>query len=126
MNSTVLECLTIDKTCSIMNHMKILIAALVFTSCTFTVKDVEANDYNTAVLGHILTEKIKGTDMDESSIANAETQRLIHNMSLDIIEVVFKSMPSILDGISADMRSKADKNYKCALQSDEYRNKDCN
>ena len=121
-----LECLTIDKTCSIMNHMKILIAALLFTSCTFTVKDVEANDYNTAVLGHILTEKMKGTDMDESSIANAETQRLIHNMSLDIIEVVFKSMPSILDGISADMRSKADKNYKCALQSDEYRNKDCN
>ena len=109
-----------------MNHMKILIAALVFTSCTFTVKDIEANDYNTAVLGHILTEKMKGTDMDESSIAIAETQRLIHNMSLDIIEVVFKSMPSILDGISADMRSKADKNYKCALQSDEYRNKDCN
>ena len=121
-----LECLTIDKTCSIMNHMKILIAALLFTSCTFTVKDVEANDYNTAVLGHILTEKMKGTDMDVSSIANAETQRLIHNMSLDIIEVVFKSMPSILDGISADMRLKVDKNYKCALQSDEYRNKDCN
>ena len=109
-----------------MNNMKILIVALIITSCTFKFNDVEANDYNTAVIGHILTEKMKGTDIDESSIANAETQRLIHNMSLDIIEVVFNSMPSILDGISANMRAKADKNYKCALQSDEYKNKDCN
>ena len=26
----------------------------------------------------------------------------------------------------ADMRAKADKNYKCSLQRDEYKNKDCN
>ena len=34
-------------------------------------------------------------------------------------------MPNILDGIAADMRLKADKNYKCALQPEEYKNKDC-
>ena len=89
------------------------------------VETASANDYNTAVIGHILTETIKGTDMDEGAIMNAETQRLLHTMSLEIIQVVFNNMPNILDGIAADMRLKADKNYKCALQPEEYKNKDC-
>ena len=89
------------------------------------VETASANDYNTAVIGHILTETIKGTDMDEGAIMNAETQRLLHTMSLEIIQVVFNNMPNILDGIAADMRMKADKNYKCALQPEEYKNEDC-
>ena len=104
----------------------IILCSILLVSCTFKIKDVEANDYNTAVIGHILTETIKGTDMDEGAIMNAESQRLLHKMSLEIIQVIFNNMPNILDGISADMRAKADKNYKCALQSDEYKNKDCN
>ena len=89
------------------------------------VETASANDYNTAVIGHILTETIKGTDLDEGAIMNAETQKLLHTMSLEIIQVVFNNMPNILDGIAADMRLKADKNYKCALQPEEYKNKDC-
>ena len=54
-----------------------------------------------------------------------EIKRLMHNMSLEIISVMMKSLPSILDGISAQMRLEADKMYKCALQSDDYKNKDC-
>ena len=104
----------------------IILCSILFVSCTFKIKHAEANDYNTAVLGHILTETVKGTDIDHSEIFSAETQRQIHNMSLQVIQVIFNNMPNILDGISADMRAKADKNYKCALQSDEYRNKDCN
>ena len=103
----------------------IILCSILFVSCTFKIKDVEANDYNTAVIGHILTETIKGTDMDEGAIMNAETQRLLHTMSLEIIQVVFNNMPNILDGIAADMRLKADKNYKCSLQPEEYKNKDC-
>ena len=89
------------------------------------VETASANDYNTATGAHILTEIIKGTDLDEGAIMNAETQRLLHTMSLEIIQVVFNNMPNILDGIAADMRMKADKNYKCALQPEEYKNEDC-
>ena len=42
-----------------------------------------------------------------------------------MISVLQKYLPSMLDSISAELRAKADKNYKCALQSDEYKNKDC-
>ena len=89
------------------------------------VETASANDYNTATGAHILTEVIKATDLDEGAIMNAETQRLLHTMSLEIIQVVFNNMPNILDGIAADMRLKADKNYKCSLQPEEYKNKDC-
>ena len=89
------------------------------------VESASANDYNTATGAHILTEVIKGTDLDEGAIMNAETQRLLHTMSLEIIQVVFNNMPNILDGTAADMRLKADKNYKCSLHPEEYKNKDC-
>ena len=89
------------------------------------VESASANDYNTATGAHIITETIKGTDIDHSAVMNAEVQRLMHNMSLEIIQVIFNNMPNILDGIAADMRLKADKNYKCSLQPEEYKNKDC-
>ena len=89
------------------------------------VQDVSANDYKTATTAHIITETIKGTDIDHSAVMNAEVQRLMHNMSLEIIQVIFNNMPNILDGIAADMRLKADKNYKCSLQPEEYKNKEC-
>ena len=50
--------------------------------------------------------------MDYSEILNSETQRLIHSMSLDIIDIIFETMPSILDSISAELRLQADKDYK--------------
>ena len=43
-----------------------------------------------------------------------------------MISAFEKHLPSILDSISAQLRSEADKKYKCALQSDEYKNKECN
>ena len=105
---------------------KLLIVVCVWIWGLFLfVETASANDYNTATGAHILTEIIKGTDLDEGAIMNAETQRLLHTMSLEIIQVVFNNMPNILDGISAEMRAKADKNYKCNLQSKEYKNKDC-
>ena len=103
---------------------KILLLSFILVGCSFSFK-TNANDYNTATGVHIITETLKGTDMDYSEILNSETQRLIHSMSLDIIDIIFETMPSILDSISADMRSKADKNYKCSLQSNDYKNKEC-
>ena len=105
---------------------KILVLfSFIFMSCTFSLKNAEANDYNSATAIFLITEKLKGTNLDEGAIMNAETQRLIHKMSLDIIDVMFDNLPNILDSISADMRLKADKNYKCSLQSNDYKNKEC-
>ena len=102
----------------------LILLSFVLVSCSFSFK-ADANDYNTATGVHIITETLKGTDMDYSEILNSETQRLIHSMSLDIIDIIFETMPSILDSISAELRLQADKDYKCALQSNDYKNKEC-
>ena len=48
-------------------------------------------------------------------------------MSLDMINIVFQTMPDILDGISSQLRQEADLRYKCSLQNDwiTYVNKEC-
>ena len=98
----------------------VFIALFIFTNA-------KANDYNTATITHIITETIKGTDIDHQSLLNAETQKLIHQMSLDMINIVFQTMPNILDNISAQLRQEADLRYKCSLQNDwvTYANKEC-
>ena len=63
----------------------LVLLSFILMSCTFSFKNSEANDYNSATAIFLITEKLKGTNLDEGAIMNAETQRLIHKMSLDII-----------------------------------------
>ena len=39
--------------------------------------------------------------------------------------ILLQYMPNILDTISAQLRLELDKQYKCSLQSEEYKNKEC-
>ena len=103
----------------------IIVNAIIWFGLSSFMSSAKANDYNTATTVHIITETLKGTDMDHSAIMNAEIQKLVHNFSMEIIAVFSNNLPSILDSISAELRANADKNYKCALQSDDYKNKDC-
>ena len=98
------------------------IIALAFLLITGAAK---SDEKTTAIVGHVITQKVQNNDMDHSAVANAELNRQMHQLSLEILAVVFNNMPDILDGISAQMRLEADKMYKCSLQ-DDYKNKDCN
>ena len=46
----------------------------------------------------------------------------MHKYSLEMIELL-QNMPNILDSISAELRKELDKQYKCSLQSKNYKNK---
>ena len=83
-----------------------------------------ANDYNKAVIGHVIQTEIQGNSVD-TSVLEAEIQKIAHTFSLEMISAFEKHLPSILDSISAQLRANADKKYKCALQSDDYKNKEC-
>ena len=74
-----------------------------------------ANEYNKAVIGHVISEKLKGTDIDTSKLMEQELQKLAHQFTIESIFVLQKYLPSILDGIAADLRLKADNEYKCKL-----------
>ena len=95
----------------------ILILLLVWFGLNAFAKSVNANDYNTAVVAHIIKEKISGNNVD-TSVLEGELQRLMHLYALEIVDVIEKQLPSILESLAADIRLKADSKYKCELLKD--------
>tara|TARA_X000000368_G_scaffold369284_1_gene317748 strand:- start:62 stop:391 length:330 start_codon:yes stop_codon:yes gene_type:complete len=85
----------------------------------------KADTKTEAIIGHVITQTIQGNDMDHAEVFSHELNALVHQFSIDMIEIITKNMPNILDSISAEMRKEADKKYKCSLQSEDYKNKEC-
>ena len=75
-----------------------------------------------AFLYFIHTSTVKAHDTGE--VVKDETARLIHQLAINLTHEMFRSMPAILDSISAEMREQIDLKYKCSLQ-DDYKNKEC-
>ena len=95
----------------------IFIGLMIWLGLNAFAKSVNANDYNTAVIGHIITQKVQGNNVD-TSVLEGELQRLMHLYALDMIDVIEQHLPNILEGIAADIRMKADIEYKCSLLKD--------
>jgi hypothetical protein len=85
----------------------------------------KADEKTTAIIGHVITQAIQGNEMDHTEVFTNELNNLIHTFSVDMIDIIMEHMPNILDSISAELRQEADKKYKCSLQDDDYKNKEC-
>ena len=77
------------------------------------------------IVGHVITQTIQGNDMDHAEVMSNELAALMHQYSIEMTHILLQYMPSILDTISAQLRQELDKNFKCSLQSDDYKNKEC-
>ena len=77
----------------------------------------KADDYNTAVIGHVITEKVSGNGVD-TSVLEAEMQKLAYNFALQMTDVLEKNLPVILESLAAELRQNADSEYKCKLLED--------
>jgi ERCC4-type nuclease len=85
----------------------------------------KANDYNTAVIGHIITQKIQGNNVD-TSVLEAEIHKLTYKFALEMTSVLEKHLPNILESIASELRSKADSEYKCQLlKNSKIKDKEC-
>ena len=62
--------------------------------------------------------------MDHSEVLSDDLARIAHMYTIDMLISVQKHLPYILEGAIADMRLKADTEYKCKLQGDS-KNKEC-
>ena len=83
---------------------------------------VKADDYNTAVIGHVISETIKNTDIDTSYIIEQELEKLAHKFVLDSIYIIQAYLPEILDGVVTDLKLKTDQKYKEELLNGENSN----
>ena len=86
------------------------------------VQSVKASDYNKAVIGHVIQNHEL---IDEKELMADEISKLAHRHSIELISILQAYLPAILDGIAADLRMKSDVAYKCSLQPDNYKNKEC-
>ena len=87
---------------------------------------VQANDKTTVVVGHIISETIKGTDIDISYIMEKELEGAAHKFLIEATSILQMYLPAILEGVAADLRLKADKEYKCRLLENGGMNDGCN
>ena len=83
---------------------------------------VKADDYNTAVIGHVISETIKNTDIDTSYIIEQELEKLAHKFVIDSIYIIQAYLPEILDGVVTDLKLKTDQKYKEELLNGENSN----
>tara|TARA_B100000508_G_C11262880_1_gene181925 strand:+ start:216 stop:542 length:327 start_codon:yes stop_codon:yes gene_type:complete len=103
----------------------IFLLAVLWLGLSAFANSVKADTKTEAIIGHVITQAIQGNDMDHAEVFSNEMNNLIHQFSLDMIEIITKNMPNILDSISAELRKQADEKYKCSLQDKNYKNKEC-
>ena len=87
---------------------------------------VQANDKTTVVVGHVVSETIKGTDIDISYIMEKELEAVAHKFMIESISILQAYLPAILEGVAADLRLKADHEYKYKLLENGGMNDGCN
>ena len=73
-----------------------------------------ADDYNQAVVAHVIKEKISGNGVD-MSVLEAEMHKLAYSFALEATDIIEKHLPNILESIATELRMNADSKYKCAL-----------
>ena len=103
----------------------IFILAVLWLGLSAFANSVKAETKTEAIIGHVITQAIQGNDIDHTEVLTNELNTLMHQFSIDIMETLLQNMPNILDSISAQLRQELDKQYKCSLQSEDYKNKEC-
>ena len=79
---------------------------------------VKADEYNTAVIGHVVSETIKGTDIDHQKLLEAEMSKMAHTFTLQLVNVLQQHLPYIMDSVMTQLRLDLDKKHKCLLLKD--------
>ena len=83
-------------------------------------------EYNKAVIGHVIQSTVNGTNVDVSKLMEGELEKLAHQFAIESISILQAYLPAILDGVATDLRLKADKEYKCALlEGSKIEDKEC-
>ena len=103
----------------------ILLLAVLWLGLSAFANSVKAETKTEAIIGHVITQAIQGNDMDHAEVMGNELKALMHQYSIEMTHVLLQYMPNILDSISAQLRQELDKQYKCSLQSEDYKNKEC-
>ncbi len=80
----------------------------------FVIFPAKAQTYNEAVLGHIITENIRG-GINNEAVMQAELQRAAYIFGMKSIDILESYLPSMLDGVKRDLQIEVEEKYKDVL-----------
>ena len=87
---------------------------------------LKADERVITTTGHVISETIKGNDIDQMKVLEGELENLVHKFALEIIPIIQASLPLIMDRVMTDLRLELDKQHKCLLLKDsKIKDKDC-
>ena len=89
----------------------IFLLAVLWLGLSAFADSVKADEYNKAVVAHVIKENISGNGVD-MSVLEAEMAKIAYKFSLEMTSVLEKHLPSILESIANELRMKADEKYK--------------
>ena len=105
-----------------MKKLLLILALLWFGLVSFQ-NSVKANDYATTVIGHVIQNH---KDIDHSKLFEAEMTKLMHSVSIEMVSILQKHLPYIMDGVMTELKLELDKTHKCLLLKDsKIKDKDC-
>ena len=79
-----------------------------FGILTSAITKAKAGEYETAVIGHIIT---NSSEIDKEKLFEAEMAKIGHKYALEMVSVMQQYLPTIIDGAMADLRLKLDEQY---------------
>ena len=83
----------------------------------------KANDYTTAVIGHVIQNH---KDIDHGELLENEMNRLMHSISIEMVSILQKHLPYIMEGVMTELKLELDKTHKCLLlKNSKIKDKDC-
>ena len=99
-----------------------MLALLWFGLVSFQ-NSVKANDYTTAVIGHVIQNH---KEIDHSKLLENEMNRLMHSVSIEMVSILQKHLPYIMEGVMTELKLELDKTQKCLyLKDSKIKDKDC-
>jgi hypothetical protein len=114
--------INIEREKYIMKKLILILALLWFGLVSFQ-NSVKANDYTTAVIGHVIQNH---KDIDHSKLLENEMNRLMHTVSIEMVSILQKHLPYIMEGVMTELKLELDKTHKCLLLKDsKIKDKDC-
>ena len=103
----------------------IFLLAILWLGLNAFAKSVQADEYNKAVVAHVIKENISGNGVD-MSVLESEMNKLAYNFALEMTSVLEKHLPNILESLAAEIRMNADSKYKCELlKGSKIEDKEC-
>ena len=100
---------------------------------------IDADEYPNKILIQQLKQILEMNDVDlvwiprvntvdgfmDKQVMKYELEKMIHGQAIQMITIMQKYLPAVLDGVATKMRLEADRKYKCKLLEDTTIKDDC-